>query len=244
MRRLVPMLVLVMTGLAGCGAPAERGVLYQVSTVTALDEGVYDGHVTIAELQKHGDFGLGTFDGLDGDMVVLNGCVHQVRADGKVYRPGPEARTPFAAVAFFDADRTLSADGAFDLADLEVLLDKAGPAKNVPVAIRATGLFTRVKTGVLAKQEKPYRRPADAGPNRPTFEFSDVRGTLVGFRFPECFKGVHGPGYHLHFLAADGSGGGHVLELETASIQVEMHETPAVLISFPPGESSAEATRR
>ena len=66
--------------------------VYQTSTMGALLDGVYDGDVTIAELLTHGDFGLGTFNHLDGEMVVLDGVCHHLRSDGSATvaaAPGP-----------------------------------------------------------------------------------------------------------------------------------------------------------
>lgn len=45
--------------------------LFQYSTLEALLGGVYDGEVTVGELLTHGDFGLGTFNSLDGEMIIL-----------------------------------------------------------------------------------------------------------------------------------------------------------------------------
>ena len=47
--------------------------LYQVSTATALVEGIYQGAVRVATLREHGDLGLGTFENLDGEMVIVDG---------------------------------------------------------------------------------------------------------------------------------------------------------------------------
>jgi acetolactate decarboxylase len=226
---------------AGCAAPADRDVLYQTSTINALLEGLYDGHVALAELLRHGDFGIGTFDALDGEMLVLDGCVYQVRADGRVYRPGPEAATPFATVTFFDADRTLTLDGTLDLAELEALLDQAAPARNVPVAVRITGTFAQVKTRSVPRQSRPYPRLVDVTARQPTFEFKGVAGTIVGFRLPEFFKGLNVTGWHLHFLTSDRTGGGHVLEVETEKARADLDETPSVFIALPRGGEFGKA---
>src|SRR5215469_16603163 len=61
-----------------------RHTLYQVSTATALVEGVYEDDVQVSTLRKHGDLGLGTFEGLDGEMVIVDGHFYQLRSDGSV----------------------------------------------------------------------------------------------------------------------------------------------------------------
>src|SRR3712207_8423939 len=60
--------------------------LFQTSTIEALLDGNYEGDVTFAELEDRGDFGLGTFDALDGEMIALDGDFYQVRADRKSTR--------------------------------------------------------------------------------------------------------------------------------------------------------------
>ena len=232
---------LAVLAVAGCAVSTERDVLYQTSTISALLAGLYDGEVTLDELLEHGDLGIGTFDALDGEMVVLDEQVYQVRGDGKVYRPPPETKTPFAAVTCFDADRVLTADGAVAFDDLKVLIDRAAPAKNVPLAIRITGTFANVKTRSVPKQAKPYRRLVEVTRNQPTFEFKDVRGVMVGFRCPQYVEGINVPGYHLHFLTADRTGGGHVLELTVETVRIEIDETPALHVALPTGEAFGAA---
>ena len=58
--------------LFGCST-APQNVVYQESTVDALLSGVYDGELPLEQLRKHGHFGIGTFDRLDGEMVLLDG---------------------------------------------------------------------------------------------------------------------------------------------------------------------------
>jgi alpha-acetolactate decarboxylase len=71
---------------ASVGCDAE---VYQFSTISALLEGVYDGDVTVAEILRHGDFGLGTFNHLDGEMVIFDGVCYRLRFDGTATRAAP-----------------------------------------------------------------------------------------------------------------------------------------------------------
>src|ERR1700739_3960057 len=82
----------------------EDKTVFQTSTVDALMEGASTGDMTMSELKTHGDFGLGPFDGLDGEMIELDGKVFQVRADGHAHPVADSARTPFATVSFFKPD--------------------------------------------------------------------------------------------------------------------------------------------
>jgi len=226
---------------AGCAPSAERECLYQVSTLGALVEGVYDGNLAVGELKKHGDLGLGTFDAMDGEMVMLDGRVYRVRADGKAEEVGDEEATPFAAVTFFEADHTGSLEGPFDLALVEEMLDRTLPTKNIPYAIVIEGTFARVKTRSIPRQTKPYPRLAEVATKQTTFAFENPRGTLVGLRCPPYAKGLNLPGWHLHFLTAERTAGGHVLELVTEKVRFALDYTPAIRVVLPTGGAFWEA---
>ena len=58
--------------------------MYQVSLLQAFMHGEYDGVVKVGDLKKHGDIGLGTFEGVNGEMIVLDGVVYQAAADGSI----------------------------------------------------------------------------------------------------------------------------------------------------------------
>ncbi len=216
---------LIVAG-TGCATRAPDGIT-QVATIDALLTGVYDGHMTLAELLRHGDLGIGTFEGLDGEMVVLDGVVHQVRSDGRVYRPAPEVLTPFACVTRFRTDRLEPAAGPMDFPALQAKVDAIVPGENRFVALRLRGEFKAMKTRSVPAQRKPYPPLAEVTKSQPVFDLGRVRGTLLGFRSPPFVKGVNVPGYHLHFLADDRSGGGHVLAFELERGVLEIDETHA-----------------
>lgn len=96
--------------------------IYQTSTMGALLDGVYDGEVTIRELLRHRNFGLSTFDGLDGEVLVLDGRCHQLRADGSAEPAHPDKLTPFAVVTWFHADDSFEVSAPCDRAALRGLL--------------------------------------------------------------------------------------------------------------------------
>ena len=126
-------------------APADRDVLYQVSAMSLLQNGSYDGIVTAGDLKHNGDFGLGTFEGLNGEMVVLNGTIYQVTSDSVVHVVNDTAMVPFAAVTYFDADKSISIDGQNNLSTLTAALDNQLPSKNVFYAIRIHATFPYLK---------------------------------------------------------------------------------------------------
>ena len=109
----------------------NNDALFQVSTIDALLAGVYDGETTIKELKKQGDFGIGTFDGLDGEMIILNGEVYKVKIDGEVDIIDDSETTPFAVTTFFKPDLTISLEGEFNYTELEFYIDQAIESKNI-----------------------------------------------------------------------------------------------------------------
>lgn len=186
--------------------------LFQTSTIDALLEANYDGDISFAELRTGGDFGLGTFDALDGEMIALDGDFYQVKADGQVQKVDERMKTPFAVVTFFEPDMSESLAGPVGYADLCDRLDRIAGDANVCHAVRVDGFFHYVKTRSVPRQRKPYPPLVEVVKNQPTFELRDVQGSLVGFRFPDYAQGLNVPGYHLHFITDDRSAGGHLLE--------------------------------
>src|SRR5947209_13366682 len=137
---------LVALSLASC-TPDRRGPgpdpdrIIQVSVINALMVGRYDGVVPVPELLRHGDFGVGTLDHLDGELVVLDGTAYQVRGDGVVAEVGPGRSTPFAVVTRFVADGEIPCPEVASLEDLDACLDEALAQKNNFVAIRVDAGF-------------------------------------------------------------------------------------------------------
>jgi acetolactate decarboxylase len=141
MRTFVPLLGLCFL-LSGCAAP-PKGAVFQTSTIDALLIGAYDGELSCRRLLRYGDLGIGTFDGLDGEMVLLDGIVYQIKADGNVYRPDLSLRTPFATTCFFKPKTTfaIGAGAGANVEELERLIDRAAPNRNLFCAIKVTGRF-------------------------------------------------------------------------------------------------------
>ena len=210
--------ILLAIFLAGCVATQDyemqpdRDIIFQTSTVNAILEGFYDGILTYGEVKKNGDFGIGTFEGLDGEMIALDNEFYQIKADGVAYEVKDSQETPLVVVTFFDDDRKIMLKGDVDFETLSEYVDKAIPTKNIFYAIRIDGKFSYVRTRSVPKQEKPYPPLVEVTRNQPEFEFNDTVGTIVGFRTPEYANGINVPGYHLHFINEERTAGGHLLE--------------------------------
>lgn len=224
--------------------------IFQNSTINALLEGVYDGAMTYGELRRHGDFGLGTFNGLDGEMIAFDGKFYQVKSDGVAYPVSDEQCTPFATVSFFRPAVHRRISEPLDFERLQSLMDSLMDGPNLFHAIRLDGEFSTMKTRSVPRQEKPYPHLEEVAKNQPIFDFKDVRGTLAGFRFPDYTRGLNVPGFHLHFLTEDRKAGGHVLDLElergelaidsTSQFHMELPTDPAFLHADLSGDHAAE----
>jgi acetolactate decarboxylase len=213
---------------------AERPVaVFQTSTMAALLDGIYDGEVTIAELLTHGDFGLGTFNHLDGEMVVLDGICYHLRADGSATLAADGDKTPFAAVLWFHPDHTIKITQSSDQAALTALLDAALPSPNLTYAIRVIGTFARVRTRTVMAQQPPYPPLTEATAHEPVTDLEHVNGTLAGFRTPAYEEGISVAGYHLHFLTEDRDHGGHALDFGLDHGEVTMCTASELHLSLP-----------
>ena len=160
-------------GAAGCAGPS-RNTLYQVSTIDALLAGTYDGDLPLEELRQQGDFGIGTYDNLDGEMVLLDGVFYQVKASGKVVPPDPRGETPFAAVCAFRPDRIVAVPPGSDLAAVEQWLDREVPPRNGFCAIRIDGNFKTMRTRSVPAQERPYPPLKDVAATQPVWLLKDL----------------------------------------------------------------------
>lgn len=207
--------------------------VYQSSTINALLEGVFDGDMTFGQLRRHGDFGIGTFNALDGEMIGFDGRFWQITGDGRAHPVPDEFQTPFATVLFFKPRIQRVLGSPLDYAGLCTLLDGELASANLFYAIRVDGRFRQVRTRSVLRQSKPYPSLTAITEDQPVFDLDEVSGTLAGFRFPEFAEGMNVPGYHLHFLSEDHRAGGHVLALELERGRLAIDDTSSFHIELP-----------
>jgi acetolactate decarboxylase len=216
-------------------AEHEAHVLFQASTIAALLQGAYDGDVTFGELAEHGDLGLGTLNGLDGEMIALDGRFYRADVDGGIHPVPATARTPFAVVVWFQSSVEFEVEFPAGDGDLEEVLEARLPAGAGSCAIRVDADFSVVRARSVPKQATPYRPLAEVVAEQNVFELHDVSGSLVGFRFPDYAEGVEVSGYHLHFISRDRSRGGHVLSCALRRARVEIDPSTDLHLELPPG---------
>lgn len=218
---------------AGVQAAEKRDTLYQVSTISALLSGMYDQVITVDELIKYGDFGIGTFAGLDGEMVVLDGKVYKVAGTGAVTAVAADEGVPFAVITYFDADSQLPVENIASLEQLYKTLPFQLSNRNLFYAVRVDGEFTYVKTRSVPKQQKPYPPLTAVTPSQAVFETSQVKGTLIGFWSPDFVKGLNVTGFHLHFISDDRMFGGHLLDCRIKTGIVKIDDTHEFHLALP-----------
>lgn len=190
-------------------------LMYQVSTLQALAKGDFYGNATIEELLANGDIGLGTFEAVDGEMIVLDGICYRAKADGTVEIADASDATPFASVTYLNKNIAFELENIADMSELLAKLDEVGKAhgENNIYACRIDGSFHEVYTRSEMKQHsEPYKTFAKVlETDQREFEFKNVSGSLVCVYFPQYMDGLNVAGWHVHFISDDRTMGGHVL---------------------------------
>jgi acetolactate decarboxylase len=203
----------------------ETEKLFQISTLKALLSGAYDGEMPVGELKKHGDFGIGAADRLDGELIALDGQFYRFDVMEKAIPVSDLMKIPFAVVTFFEEDDSQTImDGPFDFSAIKKCIDAMITNKDMFYAIRITGTFESLATRSMPAQKKSYAKLDEIiAKEQEIRDFKNLEGTMVGFWYPRYVGGIHVPGYHFHFITKDRKQGGHVLDcrLIVGEIQVD-----------------------
>jgi acetolactate decarboxylase len=223
-------------------AEHEPHVLFQASTIGALLDGAYDGDVSFAELAEHGDHGLGTLNSLDGEMIALDGRFYRADVEGVINEVDPRTRTPFAVLTWFTPTVEIAVDEPLSYDDLLGLLDDRLPDGTVACGVRIDGSFELVHARSVPRQQPPYRPLAEVVGEQRVFDLRDVEGTMVGFRFPDYSEGIEVSGYHLHFITADRTRGGHVLNARSRRAVARIDASTDLHVELPPGVDLSSPT--
>jgi acetolactate decarboxylase len=196
--------------------PPSRQIT-QVSVINALMLGQYDGTTRLGDVLTWGNFGLGTVDHLDGELIILDGQAYQARSDGTVHPCKPDMTTPFAMVTSFSDDLQRDCPPAGTLEELEQALQPILPQPNLFVAVRIHATFDRMVLRAVPRQTPPYRPLAEVVKQQAQWSREQIPGTLIGIRCPNWVTGMSVPGFHWHFLSDDRQTGGHVFDCRLSS---------------------------
>ena len=207
----------------------DRETIYQVALLQSLTQGYYDGIIKVSELKEHGDIGIGTFEGVNGEMIVLDGTVYQALGDGTVQEAADEETVPFSNVTFFDKDGSAELS---DINDVNALKEKLNAmveenGKNLFYFVKMSGTFEKMNVRSEIKQEKPYKTLDKAlETDQREFNYDNITGTVVALYCPDYMGGLNTPGWHFHFISDDKTKGGHLLDLQFAKATAEYDATP------------------
>jgi acetolactate decarboxylase len=238
--RIALLSILLFLAFSGCTTTTDEtsvsnnDVLFQISTIDSLIAGSYDGAMPVCDLKEKGDLGLGTFDRLDGEMIVMDGEVYRAKADGQIYQVNDTTTTPFAAVTFFEADDTITIGSGTDYASLLSTIKEMVPGPNLIYALKIEGTFENISIRSVPAQTKPYRPLLDVvEEEEAVYNHENINGTMIGFLLPYYIENINMPGYHFHFIDANRTMGGHVLACNLTSGSVELDYTYDFTLSIP-----------
>lgn len=225
--------------LSSCCAIPHREAKFSPDTVTQFSpirsfiNGVYDGDATYATVKNYGNFGIGTFNKIDGEMIALDGNFYQIKADGNAIPVDDTLSTPFATVKFFSQDYTLESMEGINFITFKKKLLSSLPSKNLPYAFKVSGTFSHLVTRSIPAQQEPYVPIMGVMKEQITREWKDVKGTMVGFWFPSMMDSLNLADMHLHFINDEHNQGGHVLDADIGNVIVEVDEADSYLLNFP-----------
>lgn len=219
-----------------------KDTITQVSSYSGLLAALYDGVVSYDALKPFGDFGLGTFDKLDGEMVMLDGVLYQIDFSGTVREMPGDVETPYATLTHFEPDQEIELPAGMSYDEVSELLESKLVNANLPYAVRIDGIFEMMKCRSVPAQEKPYAALSEITVDQAIFEKNNVRGTLVGFRYPKYAGAFNPPGFHLHFVSDDRTFGGHALAFTTGTgVVAKLDRSTKLLVYIPDTEAGREA---
>ena len=206
------------------GALKEKSdKIYQYSLFTALANKIYDGTITVADVKEKGNLGIGTYNGLNGEMIVLDGAVYQCLANGSVRKPDNTELVPFTIVTHFDEDQSFQVNAIENYTELKYLIEQKLPSKNIGYAFKIEGNFETLICGSANKQNQPFTKTlSEALVDRPIFNMENVSGTMVGFWYPEYLGQTNISGFHIHFISKDKTQAGHVIDFSSSNLQIKI----------------------
>lgn len=211
--------------------------MFQVSTLQALALGYSRAVLSAGDLLREGDTGLGTFEDVNGEMIVMTGKCYRADQNGNVTEVAPETGIPFASVAKLSGEQEFPLGYIKDISSLRTELTRKIEERfglNSMHIVRIDGEFINVD----ARSEAPYRShhitlKEVLGKTQKAFMFENIRGSLVGVYFPDYMDGINMPGWHLHFLSEDRLKGGHVFDVCIRDAVAKVDKISNININLP-----------
>lgn len=207
-----------------CQPKSERTMVFQYSTINALAEGMYESDLFMEEAASAGEFGIGTLEHLDGELIGLEGRFYQITSKGKINEVGPKEKTPFCIVSDFDPSLEQSIQTPLDFDSFMSYCETLMPSNNYIYAFRLDGTFANVTTRSVPRQEAPIRLIEVVKDQTIFRRDTPIEGTAFGYYFPASMKDLNVVGFHFHFLSDDKEFGGHLLGFDLISGSVKMQK--------------------
>ena len=217
----------------------DSETIQQVSLLQALTLGDYYGSLKVKELKELGDTGIGTFNAVNGELIMLDGEVYRAGGDGKVEVVEEDETIPFANVTFFDYDETVTLTDIADINQLQDSLNEmvAKYGQNDFYMVKVEGEFSEMNVRSERPQEEPYRPLAKVLETDQTFfDYTNIKGCVVGLYCPEYMNSLNATGWHFHFISEDKKSGGHVLGLKADTLQASIDPTKGFSMTLPGDE--------
>jgi acetolactate decarboxylase len=226
------LLVFLSSFLVSCQNKNQVNVLQQITPAKTLLKGNYDGVMSYRQVRQLGDFGIGTFDKVNGEMIALDGVFYQVTSDGNVTRVSNSQTTPYASVHFFQPDFTRIYHDVVNIAELRKRLKPFISKPDRLYAIKIKGDFASLTLRSPKAQSKPYKPLLDVIKTQSIFTPKAITGTLVGYYSPYYMNGLIMTGFHFHFISDDRTVAGHVLNVELINGEATFDELDKLQVHF------------
>lgn len=214
----------------------SRDVIYQVSLLQGLTNGDYYGSVAVGELKQHGDTGIGTFNRLNGELIMLDGEVYRAAGDGSVAVVSDDETIPFSVVSFMQVDETKQLHELPDFDALHQELNQLVQQRGINrfYMIRIDGMFRKMNVRSVYAQKEPYKRLVEVlACDQTFFDYENIEGTIVGLYCPPYMAALNAVGWHLHFISGDKVKGGHVLGVHIADAVLSWDDTDGFEVRLP-----------
>jgi len=201
--------------------------IWHYSMIDAMRRGIYEGTHTVKELKDHGDFGLGTFNHLNGELIALDGTIYRILPSGNVEVASEDLKSPFTSLTFFKADlvKTINFTGAFE--DLQEKILPMLSTQNLPYAIKIEARWSDITVaGAEPISPSDTTELATLMKARPQYKRQNVKGTMIGYFTPSLLSNVDLSPFHFHFISDDKKFAGHLMsgQLKNAEIKIYMNE--------------------
>ncbi len=240
MKKITLLLIVLLMSAMLISAEGEK-IITQTSIVNAVLKGLYDGEMTFGDLKKYGDFGIGYFNKMGGEVLALDGIFYRIKSDGLTEVIKDSDKTPFFTITAFESNTDNFTNRKFDYDGLKNYLLNMMPRKKSFYAIKIAGIFDNLDARTFLSQAKPYPETKQVLETQTEIKYTNTEGTLVGFYTPEFLEGIGVPGFHFHYLSKDKTRGGHVRTLNVNSITIEFIEISRFQIVLPKNKEFQDA---